>query len=85
MLGERSDWVRNARAAGGEAWIRHGGRKAVHLEDVRVEQRAPLLRAYLKRTAISTAYHLGVEPDAPIEEFERIAPNHPVFRIVPSE
>ena len=83
MLGERSDWVRNARAAGGEAWIRHGGRKPVRLEEVPVEQRAPILKVYLKRTRISTQEHLGgIAVDAPLEEFARIAPGHPVFRIV---
>ena len=83
MLGERSDWVRNARAAGGEAWIRHGGRKPVRLEEVPVEQCAPILKAYLKRTRISTQEHLGgIAVDAPLEEFARIAPRHPVFRIV---
>lgn len=81
MLGERSDWVRNARAAEGKAWIRHGGHKPVRLEEVPVEQRAPILQAYLKRTAMSTAYHLGLKPDAAIEDFQRIAADHPVFRI----
>ncbi len=82
MLGERSDWVRNARAAGGEAAIRHRGRRPVRLQEVPVEQRASILKAYLKRTAMSTRHHLGIDPEAPLEEFERIAPNHPVFRIV---
>lgn len=82
MLGDHVDWVRNARAAGGEAAIRHGGRQPVRLEEVPVEQRAPILRAYLKRTAMATAYHLGLNADAPLEEFQRIAERHPVFRIV---
>ncbi len=83
MLGERSDWVRNARAADGKAVIRHRGRRPVRLEEVPVEQRAPILKAYLKRTAMSTRHYLGIDPEAPLDEFERIAPNHPVFRIVP--
>ena len=83
MLGERSDWVRNARAANGDAAIRHGGRQPVRLVEVPVEQRAPIIKAYLKRTRISTQEHLGgIEVDAPHEEFQRIAAAHPVFRIV---
>jgi hypothetical protein len=83
MLGERVDWVRNVRAAGGEAAIRHGRRQPVRLEDIPVPLRAPVLKAYLKRTRISTQEHLGgIDVDAPVEEFQRIAPNHPVFRIV---
>ena len=83
MLGERSDWVRNARAADGEAAIRHGGRQPVRLVEVPAGERAPIIRAYLKRTRISTQEHLGgIDVDAPLEEFQRIAPRHPVFRIV---
>ena len=83
MLGERSDWVRNARAADGEASIRHGGRQPVRLVEVPASERAPIIKAYLKRTRISTQEHLGgIDVDAPLEEFQRIAPRHPVFRIV---
>lgn len=83
MLSDRVDWVRNVRAARGQAAIRHGGRQAVRLEEVPLEQRAPILRDYLRRTRISTQEHLGgLDPDAPLEEFGRIADRHPVFRIV---
>jgi deazaflavin-dependent oxidoreductase (nitroreductase family) len=83
MLGEAVDWVRNARAANGEAAIRHGDRHPVRLVEVPVDQRAPIIQAYLKRTRISTQEHLGgIAVDAPLEEFQRIAPRHPVFRIV---
>jgi deazaflavin-dependent oxidoreductase (nitroreductase family) len=83
MLGERSDWVRNARAAQGEAAIHHGARRAVRLVEVPIEERALILQAYLKRTPTATQEHLGgIDVDASPEEFARIAPNHPVFRIV---
>jgi len=82
MLGERSDWVRNSRAAGGEAVIRHGKRRRVHLEEVPVGERAPIIQTWFQRTAQATQGHLGIGPAAGIEEFERIAPDHPVFRIV---
>jgi len=82
MLGERVDWVRNVRAAQGEAAIRHGDRRAIRLDEVPVSQRGPIVQAYLKRTARATKGHLGLEPDAPLEAFDLIVPNHPVFRIV---
>jgi deazaflavin-dependent oxidoreductase (nitroreductase family) len=81
MLGEGAEWVRNVRAAGGAATVRHCGRRAVQLEDVPVQLRAPILKAYVKRTRISTEQHLGVGPDEPLEAFKRIAAKHPVFRI----
>ena len=77
-----SEWVRNARAAGGSAVIRHRGRRTVRLEEVPTGERAPILKAYLKRTAMSTRHHLGLDPEAPLDQFERIAGRHPVFRIV---
>jgi len=82
MLGPRSDWIRNLEAAGGDAVFRHGRRRKVHLEEAPVERRAAIIQAWYSRTYVSTRRHLGVDPKAPIEEFERIAPEHPVFRIV---
>jgi deazaflavin-dependent oxidoreductase (nitroreductase family) len=83
MLGPDSDWVRNIRAAGGEAALRRHGRERIRLEEVPVEDGAPIIRDWYRRTWQSTLHHFGLEPDAGIAEFERIAPQHPVFRIVP--
>jgi deazaflavin-dependent oxidoreductase (nitroreductase family) len=82
MLGERSEWVRNLCAAGGEAVFRHGRRRPVRLEEVPVERRAPIIQAWYRRTYVSTRYHFGIDPKAGIEEFERVAAEHPVYRIV---
>ena len=77
-----SEWVRNVRAADGEAVIRHRGRQRVRLEEVPAEERAPIIKAYLAKTAMATRAHFGVDPKAEIEEFEAIAGRHPVFRMV---
>jgi deazaflavin-dependent oxidoreductase (nitroreductase family) len=79
-----TEWVRNVQAAGGQAVLKHGKSEGVRLEELPVEQRAPIIKSYLKKTAMVTKREFGIEPDAPIEEFERIAPRHPVFRIVPA-
>ena len=84
MLGERSDWVRNSRADGGKAFARYGKRRPVRLEEVPLPERAPIIQAWFGRTYGSTEHHLGVKRSDPIEEFERIAPAHPVFQIVES-
>ena len=76
-----TQWVRNVRAAGGQATLRHGGRTEVRLEEVPAGERAPMLQAYLRKNAMATKSHFGIEPNAPIEEFERVAPLHPVFRV----
>jgi hypothetical protein len=83
MLGERTDWVRNARAAGGEAFIRRGRREPVRLVEIPAEHRAPIIQEWYKITWTSTRPHLGIDPKAEIQEFERIAAAHPVFRIAP--
>jgi deazaflavin-dependent oxidoreductase (nitroreductase family) len=77
-----SEWVRNVRAAGGEAAIRRRGRRSVRLEEVPAEQRAPIIKAYLGKTAMATKQHFGVDPKADVAEFGVIAGRHPVFRIV---
>lgn len=80
MLGERSPWVRNVRAAGGRAVIRHGRRREVRLVEVPPDERAPLIKAYLGR-AVGARPHIPVDRSAPIEAFEAIAGAYPVFRI----
>lgn len=80
MLGENTNWVRNVRAAGGRAVLRHGRREGVHLDEVDVRARAPILRRYLE-IAPGARPHLLVDRQAPLEEFERIAAQFPVFRI----
>ena len=83
MLGEEANWVRNVRAVGGEAALRHGRREEVRLEEVvALDRRAPVLKAYLKRASNASA-HVPIDKDAPLAEFQRLAPRFPVFRIVP--
>ena len=81
MLGERARWVKNVRAADGHVVLRHGRREAVRLEEVAPGRRPPILRRYVK-VAPGGRSMIQVPPDAPGADFERIAPGHPVFRIV---
>jgi hypothetical protein len=82
MLGQHSNWVRNVRAAGCDATLHHGRREEVRLEELMIDRRAPVLKSYLKRAPNARA-HLPVLKDAPLAEFERVAPRFPVFRVVP--
>lgn len=81
MLGARTQWVRNVRAVDGHVVLRHGRREAVRLEEVATELRPPVLRRYLA-CAPGARAHLPVDRHAPVEDFARIAPDIPVFRIV---
>ena len=80
MLGANVNWVRNLKAAGGHAVLRHGRRERVCLEEVEPGARAPILPRYLE-VAPGARPHIPVDRAAPLEEFARIAPDYPVFRI----
>ena len=63
--------------------MRHGRREQVHLQEVVApDLRAPVLKAYLQRATNASA-HMPITKDAPLAEFERMAPRFPVFRVVP--
>jgi hypothetical protein len=80
MLGQGANWVRNVRAAGGQAVLKHGRRENVVLEEIDTSVRAPILRRYLEAAPGARA-HFPVDRQAPMEQFERIADQYSVFRI----
>jgi deazaflavin-dependent oxidoreductase (nitroreductase family) len=80
MLGENAAWVKNIRAADGQARLRHGRTEAVRLVEIPVDQRAAILPIYLRR-APGARPHIPVDMHAPLEQFERIADQFPVFRV----
>lgn len=88
-LAGESEWVRNVRAAGGRAVLRHGHPTRVRLVEVSASDRAPVLRAYAGHRAFSRspAYiarnYFGVEPDPSVDEITSIAERYPVFVIEP--
>jgi len=83
MLGRQVAWVRNVEAAAGRAVLRHGRTEQVVLEEIPPERRAPVLKAYLQR-APGARPHIPVDKDAPLEAFEAIAEQIPVFRVLPA-
>ncbi len=81
MLGENANWVSNVKAAGGRATLRHGTSEQVLLKDVDVKERGPILKAYLQ-IAPGARPHIPISKDAPISEFEKIASEYPVFKLI---
>lgn len=81
MLGEQAAWVKNIRAAQGQACLLHGRREQVRLVEVSVKERAPILKLYLQR-APGARPHVPVDKDAPLEAFEAISAAMPVFRVM---
>jgi hypothetical protein len=78
MLGREANWVRNVRAAGGKAALRHRRCENVVLKEIDPRVRAPILRRYLD-VAPGGRAHLPVDRRAPPEQFEQIAEQYPVF------
>jgi deazaflavin-dependent oxidoreductase (nitroreductase family) len=86
MPGREPQWVKNMRAANGEVTLRHGGhRRPARLRELAVPDRAPVLQAWYRVTRLSAPprRHFGLARDATLDEFERLAADHPVFRIEP--
>jgi len=83
MLGDDSEWVKNIRAADGEAFIKRGRSRPVVLKEIPAEKRAPILKAW-SQIATSGRQHLPVPHSAPVSAFEAIAADYPVFRIDPA-
>lgn len=82
ILGVQSNWVRNVGSAHGEATIRQGRRRRVHLVPVPPKERAPILQEYV-RIAPSGRQHFPLPVGAALSEFAVIAERYPVFRIDP--
>ena len=58
-------------------------RRPLTATEVTDDDKVPLLRAYLKRWKAEVGvFFNGVGPDSSDEELRRIAPDHPVFRVV---
>lgn len=93
-LAGQSQWVRNVRAAGGDAVLRRRSTRRVRLEEVPVEERAPVLAAYLaagkRRSGESAAreqakWYFGLHEPPTVERLAVLAPRYPVFRVHDAE
>jgi deazaflavin-dependent oxidoreductase (nitroreductase family) len=78
--GERN-WVKNARAAGSVELRRGRRRRRTRIEEVPSDERAPILREYV-RTIRANREFFDAGPEDPVEAFAAEAARHPVFRLV---
>ncbi len=72
-------WVRNLRAAGEATLTR--GRRTERLAAVELgpQEAAPLLKLTLADSPSFLLSYYDAKRDSPLEDFERDAPNHPIF------
>jgi deazaflavin-dependent oxidoreductase (nitroreductase family) len=78
-----TQWVRNLRAAGeGRLLLGRRSEPFTAVEIVADAEKAPILRAYLKRWKAEVGVFFdGVGPDSSERELNEAAAKHPVFRI----
>lgn len=81
-----TQWVRNLRASGeGRLLVGPRAERFSAVEIVGDREKVAVLRAYLKRWALEVGvFFEGVGAKSSDEDLQRIAPNHPVFRITPA-
>ncbi len=79
----RTQWVRNAEAAGEIILKRGSKRLRFGLQPIGDEQKPPILKEYLDRYASAVAKFFPVKPGSPVDSFRPLAANYPVFDLLP--
>jgi hypothetical protein len=82
MLGDKTNWVLNLRADN-HAVLLQGRRENVSLVEDFSDNRAAVLRRYLEVGAGARPF-FPIDRRAPLEDFERIVDEYPVFRVAPA-
>jgi deazaflavin-dependent oxidoreductase (nitroreductase family) len=79
-----TQWVRNLRATGQGRLLLGRRSEDFRATEIGDDQKVPLLRQYLTRWKFEVGVFFGgVGPDSTDAELQRIAPDHPVFRLKP--
>ena len=78
----QTQWVRNLRVAGTGELMLGSKVEPFRATELPVEARPAILRPYLRRWKMEVGVFFGgVSADSPESELQRIAPDHPVFRL----
>jgi deazaflavin-dependent oxidoreductase (nitroreductase family) len=77
------NWVRNIRAADGQATLRRGRHvENLHAIEIRPDEAVPVIRTYIRSVPV-TAKYWDVTGDSTDAEIAEDGANHPVFRLCP--
>src|SRR6201984_304189 len=82
MLGDKTNWVRNLRADN-HAVLQRGTRENVSVVQDFSGNRRAILRRYLEIAAGARPF-FPITRRAPLDDFERIVNEYPVFRVAPA-
>lgn len=78
----RTQWVRNAEAAGEITLKRGSTRQKLQLRPIPDADRAPILKAYLDNFRREVQRYFTVAAGSPPEDFVSIARNYPAFELL---
>jgi deazaflavin-dependent oxidoreductase (nitroreductase family) len=79
----RTQWVRNAEATG-EITLKKGrSRQRYRLRPIPDEEKPPLLKLYLESFVTAVQRYFSVKAGSAPEAFREVAPNYPVFELLP--
>ena len=77
-----TEWVRNIRVSGAGELRLGSKREPIRVSELPDAEKPRVLRHYLQRWKFEVGqFFEGVGPEAPEADLQRIAPNHPIFRI----
>jgi deazaflavin-dependent oxidoreductase (nitroreductase family) len=78
----RTQWVRNAEAAG-EVVLKKGSRKdSFRLRPLEGEEKLHVLKSYLDSFRKEVQGYFAVQADSPVESFRGVAEDHPAFELI---
>lgn len=78
----RTQWVRNAEAAG-EITLKRGASRKLKLRQLADSEKPPVLKLYLTHYKSAVGKFFPIAPDAPLESFAEIASGYPAFELIP--
>lgn len=81
----RTQWVRNAEAAGHVALARGSRRENVRVVRVSTAEKAEILAAYLTRFKLTVQRYFPVRAGAPASAFRDVLDHYPVFELLPAD
>jgi deazaflavin-dependent oxidoreductase (nitroreductase family) len=76
----RTQWVRNAEAAG-EVILKRGARRRYRLRPLADSEKPAVLKTYLTNYKSAVAKFFPVKANSPVEDFAQIAAGYPVFEL----
>ena len=78
------NWVRNLRAAGRATLTRGRREEPISVVELPPAEAAQVLKGTLASYPSLIKGYFDVTPESPLEDFEREASRHPMFRVLPA-